>query len=145
MKFRHIIVPDIQRIGGSRQRVGTTWGVESNPHTSGVVSRISHKPSVNVVVGGSGLSGTGHIGQCFSMGGSASQNSFQNVGQLMSSRRLIDLLLFCFRPDDHIALTVSDQGDAGWLTEHPFIFHCSISRCHLQTTCTFTQSTQCSG
>ena len=66
-------------------------------------------------------------------------------GHLMSSRRLIDLLLFCFRPDDHIALTVSDQGDAGWLTEHPFIFQSRVSGSHLQTACTFTQSTQCSG
>ena len=80
-----------------------------------------------------------------SMGGSASQNSFQNVGHLMSSRRLIDLLLFCFRPDDHIALTVSDQGDAGWLMEHTFIFQSRVSGSHLQTACTFTQSTQCSG
>ena len=70
MKFRHIIVPDIQRIGGSRQRVGTARRVKSNPHAGGVVSCIAHKPSVNIVVGGSGLSGAGHIGQCFSMGGS---------------------------------------------------------------------------
>ena len=84
MKFGHISVPDRQRIGSSGKSLGASGRVKSDPDTGGIISSITDKPSVQIIVGGAGLSCSGHAGNGISVGGTACQNPFQNIGHLMS-------------------------------------------------------------
>ena len=84
MQFGHISVPDCQRIGSSGKSLGASGRVKSDPDTGGIISGITDKPSIQIIVGGTGLACTGHAADGISVGGTACQDALQNISHLMS-------------------------------------------------------------
>ena len=148
MHLIHEVLPDILRIGASCQSVHRLIDVSSHPDGGSVIRRISAKPSIHIVRGGSRFAGHRRVhikGTAGSCGRAVRHAAFQNIRHTAGCAAGINLFALLLIRHDHIAVRIGDTHDAGRRAVLSVVGEGCVSRCHLHSCGTFCETAQTGG